>query len=147
MAYGEYYYPPTEEDLSADEKKAALDRIKAGLGPQVDAAEFDALMATPTAAIKDAQPADGPFPMLVFAQGFGQDPSSQNILSEYLASHGYVVATVPQIGRSVSDDRLAFDLADLLIQQRDLGFALAHLAGLDPRVDLNVLSPQPLPAL
>jgi len=98
MEYGEYYYPPSDDALTADERKTALDRVKAGLGPNVDAADFDRLMAMPTAVVKRAKPADGAFPLLVFAQGFGQQPSSQNILSEYLASHGYIVASSPSQG-------------------------------------------------
>jgi pimeloyl-ACP methyl ester carboxylesterase len=56
------------------------------------------------------------------------------VLWEYLASHGYVVATVPQFGPDLARHGLSFTLEDLGIQQRDVSFALSHVRRL-PYVD------------
>ena len=55
------------------------------------------VLGTQTAAIRDAEPEAGPFPLVIHA-GFGL--MGQSVLLEYLASHGYVVATVPLLGTS-----------------------------------------------
>ena len=54
------------------------------------------MAATPTAAFKDAAPARGRFPVVLSIV----EPDDQSILFEYLASQGYVVATVVNLGTS-----------------------------------------------
>ncbi|HEX8154192.1 MAG TPA: hypothetical protein VF698_13745, partial [Thermoanaerobaculia bacterium] len=44
---------------------------------------------------RNAPPADGRFPLVLIAQGNRHTAADQAILAEYIASHGYVVATVP----------------------------------------------------
>jgi len=46
-------------------------------------------------ATRDAIAAKGRFPLVLIAQGNGQDAADQAVLAEFLASHGYVVASVP----------------------------------------------------
>lgn len=53
------------------------------------------VLATPTAAHRDAPFAHGPFPVVLHG-GFALE--GQTVLLEYLASHGYVVAAFPPLG-------------------------------------------------
>jgi hypothetical protein len=53
--------------------------------------EFDQFLQTRTAAVRDAAPAEGRFPLLVNHQGLGSAFEDNGVLFEYLASHGYVV--------------------------------------------------------
>jgi Dienelactone hydrolase and related enzymes len=46
-------------------------------------------------ATRDAIAAKGRYPLVLIAQGNGQDAADQAVLAEFLASHGYVVASVP----------------------------------------------------
>jgi dienelactone hydrolase len=46
-------------------------------------------------ATREATRASGKFPLVLIAQGNGQDAADQAMLAEFLASHGYVVASVP----------------------------------------------------
>lgn len=46
---------------------------------------------TPTAAFRDAPPAPGTFPLLVYRSGAQASYEDNSVLCEYLASHGYVV--------------------------------------------------------
>jgi dienelactone hydrolase len=46
-------------------------------------------------ATRDATVARGKYPLVLIAQGNGQDAADQAVLAEFLASHGYVVASVP----------------------------------------------------
>ncbi len=43
------------------------------------------------AAVVDAAPADGAYPLVVLSHGFGMNPEWYHPLAEHLASHGYVV--------------------------------------------------------
>lgn len=55
-------------------------------------AKLDALLATPTASVRDAAPAPGPFPLILYHAGYGSSFEDNAVLCEFLASHGYIVA-------------------------------------------------------
>ncbi|HEY6141791.1 MAG TPA: acyl-CoA thioester hydrolase/BAAT C-terminal domain-containing protein [Thermoanaerobaculia bacterium] len=46
-------------------------------------------------ATREAVPAARPEALVLMAQGNGQDAADQAVLAEYIASHGYIVASVP----------------------------------------------------
>ncbi len=48
---------------------------------------------SPMAAVRDARPVPGSFPIVMVAQGNGHQAADQAVLCEYLASHGYLVVT------------------------------------------------------
>jgi pimeloyl-ACP methyl ester carboxylesterase len=81
------------------------------------------LFASPEAARLGATAADGRFPVVLYASGKGGRSDSNAELGEYLASHGYVVATVPRLGPSPLDLELGSSPAEVSIQERDLAFA------------------------
>lgn len=54
-------------------------------------AEWRRFLSTPTACRRDAPPADGAFPLVVYHSGAGSSYEDNAVLCEYLASHGYVV--------------------------------------------------------
>ena len=88
-----------------------------------------------TISSKDVPEAKGPFPLIVLGQGlYYESPLSHFILCEFLASHGYVVATCPLVG---SHYRLVnIHARDLETQIRDLEFVLGR-AKQRPFVDAN----------
>ena len=59
----------------------------------------DSLIDAPMYAHANAPVAPGHFPLVMVMQGNGQSASAQAVLAEFLASHGYVVATIPSITR------------------------------------------------
>ncbi|NIM16319.1 MAG: hypothetical protein GTO45_30345 [Candidatus Aminicenantes bacterium] len=79
-----------------------------------------------TISSKDVPGAKGPFPLIVLGQGlYYESPLSHFILCEFLASHGYVVATCPLVG---SFYRLVnIHARDLETQMRDLEFVLGRI--------------------
>ncbi|HSP14169.1 MAG TPA: acyl-CoA thioester hydrolase/BAAT C-terminal domain-containing protein [Thermoanaerobaculia bacterium] len=85
------------------------------------------LFATPTAAHRDAAPAPGRFPLILYSAGLGGRGDSNAELGEYLASHGFVVATVPNVGRSPQNIEMGSSAADLEGHARDLEFAWKRL--------------------
>ena len=81
-----------------------------------------------TAAIKNAPPT-GRFPLIVYAH---IAPSGNNIMCEYLASHGYIVATIPWKG--TWEYNLDVGLTGVETQIKDVEFVIGLLRR-EPNVD------------
>jgi len=91
---------------------------------------WDTLLTLRTAAIADAPAAGGEFPLVMYASGGGASVPDNGSLAAYLASHGYVVAAVPQLG-STSAEELYRDIADgVETQARDIEFAMGLVMNL-----------------
>ncbi len=86
----------------------------------------------PMTSVRNAEPAEGSFPLIVLGQGlYYESPVAHLVLCEFLASHGYVVATCPLIG---TQNRLInLSVADLETEIRDLEFVIAN-ARMEPFV-------------
>ena len=67
-------------DMGEAEQQAAVARIGGHI------------LASPQGAWQDANPAQGPFPVIVLAHGLGGNHAMWATFAEFLASHGYVVA-------------------------------------------------------
>ncbi len=80
--------------LSAHARGVFVEQVmgeaEAELEPQ-DRVELETLLAAPTSCRIAADPADGPFPLVVYHSGAGSSFEDNAALCEYLASHGYVV--------------------------------------------------------
>jgi dienelactone hydrolase len=79
-----------------------------------------------------APPAAGPFPLVLHLPGYNASPFHHYPLFEFLASHGYVVMAVPNMGahsRTIDHEALSMD-----VQARDLEFVYSHARDL-PFVD------------
>src|SRR5688500_5453162 len=88
--------PVTEADIrAASQNDVGTARFQLGieLPPRI----ADSLARLPVAAVRDARPADGRFPLIVAALG---GPSGG--IAEYLASHGYVVVSTPDLGATAT---------------------------------------------
>lgn len=106
-------------------------------GEQADSLS-QVLLATAISAHRDATPAQGPFPLILHSLGRNDYQQESTVLWEYIASYGYVVATVPQFGLDPSRDRLAYAAGDHELQLSDVAFALSQLIDL-PYVDASRL--------
>lgn len=75
--------------------------LGAGLSPETARLYLDAQMT----ATRDARPAAGTHPLVLMAQGNRHDAADQAVLCEYLASHGFIVATAPSpmLARPMAD--------------------------------------------
>ena len=96
--------------------------------------KIDQALQEPVFAVRDAVPEKGPFPLIVHMPGYNASPAHHAYLFEYLASRGYVVAAVPNMGmvrREIDDEA-----ASLEVQARDLEFVVARMGEL-PNVDLS----------
>jgi hypothetical protein len=96
--------------------------------------EFIRSMSTPTAAVRDLAPAAGRFPLIVHG---GFSLIGQTVLLEYLASHGYVVISVPLLGTSPAWFGRGEETAEAYESGADdIGFLFAYSRSL-PFVDPN----------
>lgn len=106
-------------------RAGAIDDFRARLiegGVAADA--FDAWMAAPRPARRDAPPLPGRHPLVLVAQGNFHSVHHQSVLCERLASYGFVVATTPsqtRISGPITDESQV--LASAHEQEADLFFA------------------------
>ena len=88
------------------------------------------VLATDMKAVKDADPADGAFPLLVYHSDFSRGIAENAVLFEYLASHGFVVAATHSFGPSAIStgptaaalETLVGDMESVIAVLRDMEF-------------------------
>lgn len=95
-------------------------------GNGLTAAAIDAWLDTPLTARRDAPAARGRFPVVLIATGTGGAVQDEAALGEYLASHGYLAATMPSPMRLGSRLESEADVGPRAAEQADdLEHALA----------------------
>jgi dienelactone hydrolase len=88
----------------------------------------DAWLASPVAARREARQEKGRFPVVLIAEGSFETAYSEAILAEFLASHGFVVATSPAPLLLAQQDAPAQSTLELArTQAADLSFILDQL--------------------
>ncbi|TQF09242.1 hypothetical protein FJV41_45655 [Myxococcus llanfairpwllgwyngyllgogerychwyrndrobwllllantysiliogogogochensis] len=122
----------TGDALLANE---AVTRYEQGLVDRgIPEESTSAWLDSPMAAVPDAPPAPGRFPLVLVAQGRYHSAQHQAVLAEYLASHGYVVATTPSPTRRAPPGPDLDVLATARAQAHELERALHQLQS-DSRID------------
>jgi len=134
MRFGDYVNIQTEDSrfIEFNQMLRRWDRQIASeqfSGPNAGALAEE-LMGTRVAAFRNAPPARGTFPIVLHSLGGNDLQQESTVLWEYLASYGYVVVTVPQLGFDTNKPHLSFALPDMRLQQRDLEFALTQVSNL-----------------
>lgn len=81
-------------------------------------------MQMPLWAVRDAVPAAGRFPLVIYAPSFSSVSWENADLCEYLASHGFVVLASPSLG--TQSRNMTTDLEGLRTQARDISFLIGH---------------------
>ena len=130
LRYADYVLVSAGETTLADpapaEATAALAAYRAFLTSHgVPEAGAAAWMESPLYALRDAPAARTTFPLALIAQGNGGAVQDQAVLGEFLASHGFVVATCPspvRLGARMESDADVLPVAEA--QALDLAFAL-----------------------
>ena len=83
---------------------------------------------------RDAIPASGHYPILIYAPSDSSTPWENVDLCEYLAGHGYVVLASPSVGVSTRD--MTDDPDGIDAQARDISFLITYAKTL-PDTDLS----------
>jgi predicted dienelactone hydrolase len=92
-----------------------------------DSTAFDRLMSTNTAVCSNAAIAAGRFPLVLYSAGWFNRAPDNAILAEFLTSHGFVVASVPQLNPGLWTYNFQSDATSVENQIRDLEVALGVL--------------------
>ncbi len=124
LTYRYYFLLSTREldfaDQSGEMKAAAVAKYEDLLVSNgIPRAAAEALFSTRLYARLDLPVADGIFPLLIVAQGNFHSAHHQSVLCEFLASHGYVVATCPSQTRISGPMKSDEDLYHSVVEQSD----------------------------
>lgn len=83
------------------------------------------VLSSPTASLSNAVPTKGKFPLIIYAPSFGKSSIQNNIACEYLASHGYIVASVASAGEK--SQTMTTDDIGVMAQVQDIEFLIDYL--------------------
>jgi len=105
--------------------RSTLKYSRRPLARSLDPARFEVLLRQPVAAIENAKPADGRFPLVVIGAGlYYESAINYAVWGEYLAARGFVVATAPLVG--TNSPLVRIDAQDLETQVADLELVIAR---------------------
>ena len=138
MVYGEYVYPYPENEnfinLLSNLQNRELQTLMTATGNRGVVADA---MNGGFAGLRDAQAAEGQFPLLLYFPDLTGSYCEQAVLCEYLASRGFIVATTHSLGMSsLNPEPIPADLENMI---RDKEFALAVMRD-SPNWDQNKLA-------
>jgi dienelactone hydrolase len=128
LRFGRYAELANDDVWPASIGGAVRERLAYGNGPlahSLPLASYAALLERPMRAVENAEPLNGPFALIVIGLGlYYESPITFSTTAEYLAGHGFVVATAPFVGTHVAVVKL--DAQDLETQVRDLEFVIGR---------------------
>jgi len=129
MKYREYvdlYSRPGT--MPAHDARAKADNERLFLaGFSVDSAKSARELDAMTRAVRDAAPARGSFPIIVYGPSLGAPSFENDVLMEYLASHGYIVIASPSWG---PNGAMTADGGGMETQARDMEFLMSYARSL-----------------
>jgi len=125
MLYGSYLdLFATEENFSVPESEwAAKVRIALQIGSNLK--NYDREKVQVTRAYRDARAESGRFPVLIYAPSFSAPAFENSDLCEFLASHGYIVVSSPDMGAHRRG--MTGDLEGVEAQAGDIEFLVGYL--------------------
>jgi tetratricopeptide (TPR) repeat protein len=138
MTYREFVYDYAPDryfarlnDLLASSYVNILRGVRAELSEQ-------RILAVPVPTVRNAIPASGTFPLVMYSPGGGASLPDNGVLAAYLASHGYIVGSLPQL--TSVDSRLQRNYqTEVEAHARDIEFAVGALQSL-PSLDRRRLA-------
>lgn len=141
MSYKDYLYLQTNDRAFAELNHLLAERNLRSLRQILKGEQtLNSLLKTRMAAALNAAPLKKQFPLIIYSSGLNESWQHANfVLLEYLASHGYTIATVPQLGTTSLRLNLGINPIDIETQVRDLEFALGIMREF-PGVDPNKLA-------
>jgi hypothetical protein len=104
------------------------ERSRRNAADSVPSDQLAALQATPMNASEDAPHAEGRFPAILYFGGLDAEINSNVILAEYLASQGYIVASVSLLGPTDEQTFQSRTPGDIEATVRDMEFAWSILS-------------------
>ncbi|MFZ6873944.1 dienelactone hydrolase family protein [Undibacterium sp. Di27W] len=124
---------PTEDDFTrsaAEVKRMTDERIEGNTGMRRDALLRD--VAQSMQAVRDAKPASGRFPIVIYAPGYSGSATENADLCEYLASQGYIVLSSASLG--AHSPGIGIDQDGAETQAADISYLIGYASTL-PQAD------------
>jgi hypothetical protein len=90
---------------------------------------MDEVLSSLTASLNDAEPAKGKFPLIIYAPSLGKSSIQNNIVCEYFASHGYIVASVASAGEN--SQVMTSDEKGVIAQVQDIEYVVNYLKNIE----------------
>lgn len=122
----------TEDDFGLSASEVAKQSAKWTSGPKETARAQHTMLG-----MRDARPATGQFPVIVYAPSFAASAAENADLCEYLASHGYIV--LASGSRGARGKMMTDDVEGLEAQAADIAY-LASYAQTLPSADMSKLA-------
>jgi len=138
LVYGEYAFTNPEDEEFITVLSALQNREIGYLGTVFggDRGFVLDVMSLELTAVRDAQPHEGSFPLIAYHPDLAGGVGDNAVLCEYLASHGFIVATAHSLGTiALNAEAQPNDLESFA---RDLEFVIANVQEL-PHLDCNKL--------
>jgi pimeloyl-ACP methyl ester carboxylesterase len=126
MHFGDYVDQTAPEDF-AELNIIMRQRSRDDANGAVTRNEISGLQSAEMNAYRDAQAEKGAFPLVLYFGGLNAPINSNAILGEYLASHGYIVASISLLGPSDEQNFQSRTAHDLESSVRDMEFAWSVL--------------------
>ncbi len=98
--------------------------------------KFSKYKALKTIAKPEAPILEGNYPLILFAPGGNTSSHLNSVICEYLASHGYIVVSIPSLGHADSL-RWPFNQIGLNLQIDDMAFVINHLKRTMSQVNID----------
>lgn len=133
MRFSDYVNQSAPEDF-AEFNTVMKQRSQDDAAGSVPRAEIPALQSAEMNAHRDTSTANGRFPVVLYFGGLNASINSNAILFEYLASHGYIVASISLLGPSDQETFQSRTADDFELSVRDMEFAWSVLQA-EPNVD------------
>ena len=152
MNYGDYLTFGGREDrfdrTPAEVARVARDGLRWLAAAGLDQRALEAIKRQPVNARRDAPAQAGHFPVVIYAASGSASPFENDVLCEYLASHGYVVVAIPSVGSrrrymgdgnyEASHGDLHDTLDDTEAQALDIGYAIGYASALPDADEAHV---------
>lgn len=142
MVYTDYMGLLASEDGAVNDpaviRRAVDEQVQAWAGTNPPS-DYQAIASEPVHATMAATPAPGRFPLVVYAPSDSNASFEDDVLCEYLASHGYVVIATSSRGAHVpymTNGQMAVNLENTRAQAVDIGVLIGQAATL-AAVDTN----------
>lgn len=129
--------------IAATEVQFGIDQAEAGRKvsayvrdnyPNLDSLPGGNALTQPMLARRDAAPAAGKFPIVIYAPGSSASAHDNADLCEYLASHGYLVIASASVGAHTRSMNVDLDGAES--EARDISYLLGYASAL-PQADVT----------
>lgn len=136
VRYGDYVRTEATDEafeLTPAQVEAQAATARKEIEARLGAAPAAAMLAQRMWAVRDAAPAAGKYPVVIYAPGVGGPGHEPADLGEYLASHGYIVIASRNLGARTR--MLVPDTEGVDTQMRDIQFLLSYARSL-PQADM-----------